>query len=174
MLIRGAAGEQTDPVWTPLLTSVLKTSTPNLKGPSAPQLDHPEQKHLPRSSKPQQITNHQQRENGSAGNESGASSLLDVDDDDAKRPHQPQSLEAQEPEQHPEDEDHHGLHGSVPKVHLAEAQPQQTLVDHPEQRAHPLAVVQLGLRGRLVLQPLPVLLVAGGSGSMLSPAAINL
>lgn len=71
--------------------------------------------------------------------------LLDVDDDDAQSGHQPQSLDAQEPEQEPEEEHDHRLHYSVPKQHVAESQPPQALIEHPEQSPHPLAVIQRGL-----------------------------
>lgn len=70
--------------------------------------------------------------------------LLDVDDDDAQGRHQSQSLDAQEPEQEPEEEHDHRLHYSVPKQHVAESQPAQTLIEHPEQSSHPLAVIQPG------------------------------
>lgn len=71
-------------------------------------------------------------------------SLLDVDDDNAQSPHQSQSLDPQKPEQHPEEDHNHRFHSPVPKQHLAEAQPPQTLVDHPKQSPHPLTVIQLG------------------------------
>lgn len=99
--------------------------------------------------------------------------LLDVDDDDAQSSHQPQRLDAQEPEQQPEEHNHHRLHDLVPKVHLAEAHPPQTLVEHAEQSPHPLAVIQQGLSGRGVVQVGPPGEgVGGGSGWGL--AAIHL
>lgn len=73
--------------------------------------------------------------------------LLDVDDDDAQRGHQPESLDAQEPEQQPEEKHDHRLHYSVPEQHVAESQAPQTLIEHPEQSSHPLAVVQRPLCG---------------------------
>lgn len=88
-----------------------------------------------------------------AGSALPAGSILDVDDYDAQGSHQAQRLDAQEPEQQPEEEDHHRLHGVIPEVHVAEADPAQALIDHPEERPHPLAVIRrlLCSAGRLLL-----------------------
>lgn len=98
---------------------------------------------------PPSLSDHSSVNHAAAGPTSGSLSpesalLLDVDDDDAQSRHQSQSLDAQEPEQEPEEEHDHRLHYSVPKQHVAESQPAQTLIEHPEQSSHPLAVIQLG------------------------------
>lgn len=81
-------------------------------------------------------------------------SLLDVDDDDAQRRHQTQSLDPQEPEQQPEEEHDHRFHYSVPKQHVAESQPPQTLIEHPKQSSHSLTVIQVGFSGGLFHSPI--------------------
>lgn len=76
--------------------------------------------------------------------------LLYVNYDNAQSPHQSQGLNPQEPEQQPEEHDHHWLHYMVPEVYLAEAKPPQTLVEHPKQSPHSLTVIQLGLSGGVI------------------------
>lgn len=96
--------------------------------------------------------------------------LLDVDDNDAQRSNQSQGLDAQEPEQHPKEDNHYWFYYLVPKVHLAEAHFPQTLVEHPKQSPHPLTVIQLGLSSSGVIDVGP----SGMSGrSKLGLADIN-
>lgn len=92
--------------------------------------------------------------------------LLDVDDDDAQRCHQAQSLDAQEPEQQPEEEHDHRFHYFVPKKHVAESQPPQTLIEHPKQSSHSLTVIQARLSGGLFHCAPPGTGITGAGGSL--------
>lgn len=67
--------------------------------------------------------------------------LLDVDNDDAESSHQPKGLDPQEPKQQPEKDYDYWLYYLVPKIHLAEANSSQTLVEHSKQSPHPLTVI---------------------------------
>lgn len=92
--------------------------------------------------------------------------LLDVDDDDAQRCHQAQSLDAQEPKQQPEEEHDYRFHYSVPKQHVAESQPPQTLIEHPKQSSHSLTVIQAWLSGGLFHCAPPGTGITGAGGSL--------
>lgn len=92
--------------------------------------------------------------------------LLDVDDDDAQRCHQAQSLDTQEPEQQPEEEHDYRFHYSVPKKHVAESQPPQTLIEHPKQSSHSLTVIQARFSGGLFHCAAPGTEVTGTRGSL--------
>lgn len=67
--------------------------------------------------------------------------LLHVDHDQAQNSHESEGLQAEEPQQRPEEQHHHRLHRPLPEVHPGEAHAEEASVQLPEQRPHPLVVV---------------------------------